>query len=76
MCLDDPVIWYLMDFGFDTHTPHWHGNNVKKNGVNMASVPIDPGIMDSATMVATVSLFLPVLENWKGVSVVGCRGLS
>jgi hypothetical protein len=53
MCLNDPAIWYIMDMGFDTHVAHWHGNNVMKNGVMMASVPINPGMMDTTTMVAT-----------------------
>jgi len=42
-----------MDMGFDTHVAHWHGNNVKQDGVMKASVPINPGMMDTATMVAT-----------------------
>jgi hypothetical protein len=43
MCINDAAIFYLMDMGFDTHVVHWHGNNVARNGILMASVPINPG---------------------------------
>lgn len=52
MCVNDHAIWYLMDMGFDTHVVHWHGNNVVKNGLTMASVPINPGMMTTTTMTA------------------------
>jgi manganese oxidase len=53
MCVNDPAIWYIMDMGFDTHVAHWHGNNVVMNGITMASVPINPGQMVTATMAAS-----------------------
>lgn len=52
MCVNDPAIWYIMDMGFDTHVAHWHGNNVVKDGITMASVPINPGQMLTTTMTA------------------------
>jgi manganese oxidase len=53
MCVNDNVIWYLWDHGFDTHVAHWHGNNVNYNGIELTSVPLNPGEMKTVKMTAT-----------------------
>ncbi|KAF2095204.1 Cupredoxin [Rhizodiscina lignyota] len=50
MCVNDKVIWYLWDMGFDTHTVHWHGDNVLQHGIVTPSVAINPGQMITVTM--------------------------
>ncbi|KAJ6172810.1 hypothetical protein N7470_001877 [Penicillium chermesinum] len=50
MCQYDNVIWYLWDMGFDTHSIHWHGNNVVMDNHVTSVVPVNPGQMTTVTM--------------------------
>lgn len=52
MCVNDNVIWYLWDMGFDTHVAHWHGNNVVYDGIVKPAIPLNPGQMVTTTMSA------------------------
>lgn len=52
MCVNDNVIWYLWDMGFDTHVSHWHGNNVVNEGLVTPAVALNPGQMKTVTMTA------------------------
>ncbi|KAL2004240.1 hypothetical protein VTN02DRAFT_4755 [Thermoascus thermophilus] len=54
MCLNDNVIWYLYDMGFDTHVFHMHGDNVYDPASNMttATVTLNPGQMTTVLMTA------------------------
>jgi manganese oxidase len=52
MCVNDAVIWYLWDMGFDTHVAHWHGNNAVYDGIVKPAIPLNPGQMITATMTA------------------------
>jgi hypothetical protein len=36
-CLNDNLIYYIYNGGFDAHVAHWHGNNVVLNGLVTAS---------------------------------------
>lgn len=50
----DRVRWYLVTigFGFNFHTPHWHGNVVTVNGQRTDVVAISPAQMLTADMTA------------------------
>lgn len=50
----DHVRWYLVTigFGFNFHTPHWHGNVVTVNGQRTDVVAISPAQMITADMVS------------------------
>ncbi|KAL2217717.1 putative multicopper oxidase [Thermoascus aurantiacus ATCC 26904] len=54
MCVNDNVIWYLYNMGFDTHVFHLHGDNVLDPVTNAttASVTINPGQMITVLMTA------------------------
>jgi FtsP/CotA-like multicopper oxidase with cupredoxin domain len=55
MCVNDPVIWYLYDMGFDTHVFHMHGENTidAVTGASSATVVLNPGQMTSVLMTAS-----------------------
>jgi manganese oxidase len=50
---DERVRWYLMGMGteVDLHTPHWHGQTVDLNGMNMDVVELLPASMKTVSMV-------------------------
>ncbi|OBT98548.1 hypothetical protein VE01_03637 [Pseudogymnoascus verrucosus] len=54
MCVNDPIIWYLYDMGFDTHVFHMHGENTVDavTGATSATVVLNPGQMTSVLMTA------------------------
>ncbi|MGB9236883.1 MAG: multicopper oxidase domain-containing protein [Terriglobales bacterium] len=49
----DRVRWYLvtMGFGFNFHTPHWHGNVVLDNGKRTDVIALSPAQMVTVDMV-------------------------
>ncbi|OAF60638.1 hypothetical protein VC83_03303 [Pseudogymnoascus destructans] len=55
MCVNDPVIWYLYDMGFDTHVFHMHGENTVDavTGATSATVVLNPGQMTFVLMTAS-----------------------
>lgn len=54
MCVNDNVIWYLYDMGFDTHVFHMHGDNVLDpvSGATLVTVTLNPGQMTTVLMTA------------------------
>ncbi|GIJ85942.1 hypothetical protein Asppvi_004813 [Aspergillus pseudoviridinutans] len=54
MCLNDNVIWYLYDMGFDTHVFHMHGDNIfdPVSNTTSATVTLNPGQMRTVLMTA------------------------
>ena len=52
MCAGDSVIWYVVAYGNNPHVFHMHGNGFVYQGMNMASISINAGVMRTLPMTA------------------------